>query len=171
MGLSRNGNRDAFAELVDRRQTWIRNLMRRCCRDLALADDLSQQVFMQAWHTIHQLQDAQRFAPWLKRIAINTWLQHKRRSDPLRGAEEHSDRDSASGQTTAIAMDLDRALATLADDVRLCVVLAYHERMTHTEIAEFTGLPLGTVKSHVRRGTQKLQQELAAYMEPHKEAS
>ena len=68
-------------------------------------------------------------------------------------------------------MDLDRALATLADDVRLCVVLAYHERMTRTEIAEFTGIPLGTVKSHVRRGTQKLQQELAAYMAPNEEAS
>ena len=76
VGLSRTGNRDAFAELVDRRQTWIRNLMRRCCRDVELADDLSQQVFMQAWHTIHQLHDVNRFAPWLKRMAINTWLQH-----------------------------------------------------------------------------------------------
>ena len=171
VGLSRTGNRDAFAELVDRRQTWIRNLMRRCCRDLELADDLSQQVFMQAWHSIHQLHDTNRFAPWLKRIAINTWLQHQRRNDPLRDADEHRESDDARSPTTAIAMDLDRALATLADDVRLCVVLAYHERMTHTEIADFTGIPLGTVKSHVRRGTQKLQQELAAYMEPSREAS
>ena len=171
VGLSRKGNRDAFAELVDRRQTWIRNLMRRCCHDAALADDLSQQVFMQAWHTIHQLHDAKRFAPWLKRIAVNTWLQHKRRNDPLRGAEEHAEANAARSETTAIAVDLDRALATLADDVRLCVVLAYHERMTHAEIVEFTGIPLGTVKSHIRRGAQKLQQELAAYLEPAEEAS
>ena len=90
------------------------------------------------------------------------WLQHQRRNDPLRGADEHGEADSSHEQSTAIAMDLDRALATLADDVRLCIVLGYHERMTHAEVAEFTGIPLGTVKSHIRQGTQKLQQELAA---------
>lgn len=171
VGLARTGNRDAFAELVNRRQTWIRNLMRRCCRDATLADDLSQQVFMQAWHTVHQLHDAKRFAAWLKRLAINTWLQHKRRNDPLRGADEHSDADSSREQTPAIAMDLDRALATLTDDVQLCIILGYHERMTHPEIAEFTGIPLGTVKSHIRRGTKKLQEELAAYLEQGEDAS
>ena len=165
VGLSRMGNRDAFAEIVKRRQTWIRNLMRRCCRDEALADDLSQQVFMQAWRSVRQLHDAERLAPWLKRLAINTWLQHKRKNDPLRDADEHGDSDSPQSSTAGIAMDLDRALATLPEDVRLCIVLAYHERMTHTEIAEFTGVPLGTIKSHIRRGTKKLQEELAAYMD------
>ena len=166
VGLSRNGHRDAFAELVDRRQSWIRNLMRRCCGDAALADDLAQQVFLQAWRRIHQLQDAERFAPWLKRIAINTWLQQKRKSDPLLGADEHRDIDAARRETPGIAMDLDRALTALPEDVRLCIVLSYVERMTHPEIADFTGLPLGTVKSHIRRGTQKLQAQLAAYVEP-----
>ena len=171
VGLARTGNRDAFAELVARRQTWIRNLMWRCCHDGVLADDLSQQVFMQAWHTVHQLQDPKRFAAWLKRLAINTWLQHKRRNDPLSDADEHGEADTTREQTPAIGMDLDKALATLAEDVRLCIVLGYHERMTHPEIAEFTGLPLGTVKSHIRRGTKKLQQELAAYLEPSEEPS
>ena len=166
VGLSRTGNRDAFAEIVRRRQTWIRSLMRRCCHDEALADDLSQQVFMQAWRTIRQLHDAQRLAPWLKRMAINTWLQHKRRGDPLRHADEHSEADSTEQPRTSVALDLDRALSTLSEDVRLCIVLAYHERMTHVEIEEFTGLPLGTIKSHIRRGSKKLQEELAAYMGP-----
>ena len=166
VGLSRTGNRDAFAEIVRRRQTWIRSLMRRCCRDEALADDLSQQVFMQAWRSIRQLHDAERLAPWLKRLAINTWLQHKRRGDPLRGADEHAEHDSTQQPATSVALDLDRALATLPEDVRLCIVLAYHERMTHKEIAEFTGFPLGTIKSHVRRGAKRLQEALAAYMEP-----
>jgi RNA polymerase sigma-70 factor (ECF subfamily) len=60
-------------------------------------------------------------------------------------------------------MDLDRALASLSDTVRLCIILSYHERMTHGEIAEFAGLPLGTVKSHIRRGTERLRQQLSAY--------
>jgi RNA polymerase sigma factor (sigma-70 family) len=165
VGLARSGNRDAFAELVNRRQAWIRNLMRRCCRDAALADDLSQQAFLRAWQSIRQLHDADRFAAWLKRLAINVWLQHKRRKDPLREAEPQDPGDAVVEEHPGIAMDLDHALATLAEDVRLCIVLSYSERMTHDEIAEFTGMPLGTVKSHIRRGTQRLQQELAAYLD------
>jgi RNA polymerase sigma-70 factor (ECF subfamily) len=169
VSLSRTGNRDAFAEIVTRRQVWIRNLMRRCSGDAVLADDLSQQVFMQAWHKIHQLQDANRFGPWLKRMAINMWLQHQRRNDALRGADELFDADSASRETPGVAMDLDQALGTLLRDVRLCIVLSYHEQMTHKEIATQTGIPLGTVKSHIRRGTRQLQERLAAYAAPNEE--
>jgi RNA polymerase sigma-70 factor (ECF subfamily) len=166
VGLSRTGNRDAFAEIINRRQTWIRNLMRRCCGDVTLADDLSQQVFLQAWRSIHQVHDAERLGPWLKRLAVNTWLQHKRKGDPLRDADELADASTSQDQTPGIAMDLDHALENLPEEVRLCIVLSYHEQMTHSEIAEFTAIPLGTVKSHIRRGTTKLQQLLAAYLEP-----
>ena len=171
IGLARTGSRDAFAEIVSRRQNRVRNLMRRCCRDPALADDLSQQVFLQAWQSLRQLEDPNRFAAWLKRLAINLWLQHKRRNDPLRDADPHDPGDAVIEEQPAIALDLDRALATLADDVRLCIVLGYYERMTHAEIAAFTGLHLGTVKSHIRRGTKKLQQELAAYLDTDEEST
>ena len=132
---------------------------------MALADDLSQQVFVQAWRTIPQLQRTNRFGPWLKRLAINTWLQHQRKNDPLHDAEEFEEIVTAQQDATGIAMDLDRALATLPDPVRLCIVLSYHERMTHDEIADITNLPLGTIKSHIRRGTQRLRELLSAYEE------
>jgi RNA polymerase sigma-70 factor (ECF subfamily) len=54
-------------------------------------------------------------------------------------------------------VDLERALARLGPAERLCVVLAHGEGMTHTEIAATTNLPLGTVKSHVLRGSEKLR--------------
>ena len=164
VSLSQTGNRDAYAELVARRQTWIRNLMRRCSGDRVLADDLSQQVFLQAWRSIRQLSDAARFAPWLKRMAINMWLQYKRRDDPLRAADQHLDSDSPHRDQPTMGMDLDKALGTLTDDARLCVVLSYHERMTHAEIEALTGMPMGTVKSHIRRGTIRLREELSAYL-------
>jgi RNA polymerase sigma-70 factor (ECF subfamily) len=69
---------------------------------------------------------------------------------------------------TSEQLDLDRALAQLPRDARLCVVLAYSEGMSHAEISAATGLPLGTVKSHVHRGAQRLRSLLDAY-QPRKE--
>ncbi|MEX3007498.1 RNA polymerase sigma factor [Hoeflea sp. TYP-13] len=167
VGLAQTGDHRAFEELVRRRQSWIRNLMRRCCGDPVLADDLAQQVFLQAWRNIARLQKPSSFGAWLKRLAITAWLQHSRRNDALRDAEVHEEADLPHEGTTGVAMDLDRALSTLPDPVRLCVVLSYHERMTHGEIAELTGLPPGTVKSHIRRGAERLRQRLSAYRQTH----
>lgn len=167
VGLACNGEREAFAELVRRYQSWIRNLMRRCCGDVTLADDLAQLVFLQAWRKIGQLRQPSRFGAWLKRLAITVWLQHLRKHDPLPGAGEIDESagtfHAEAGPEPGIVVDLDRALATLAGPVRLCIVLFYHEGMTHGEIADVTRLPLGTIKSHIRRGTQQLQQLLSAY--------
>ena len=165
VSLARSGDRNAFAELVLRRQSWIRNLMRRCCGESNLADDLAQQVFLQAWRKIRHLQRSDRFGGWLKRLAINVWLQHLRRNDPLQGADENEEAIPARQNSTGLTMDLDRALATLPNPVRVCIVLSYHEGMTHGEIADLTDAPLGTVKSHIRRGTLQLQKVLADYRE------
>jgi RNA polymerase sigma-70 factor (ECF subfamily) len=64
-------------------------------------------------------------------------------------------------------MDLDAALGELPPAVRVCVVLAYGEGMSHSEIVEATALPLGTVKSHINRGAARLRQLLNAYGDRH----
>jgi DNA-directed RNA polymerase specialized sigma24 family protein len=66
---------------------------------------------------------------------------------------------------TALRLDLDAALATLQPEVRLCVVLAYSEGLSHPEIVTLTGLPLGTTKSHITRGAARLREILAEYGE------
>lgn len=170
VSLARTGDRSAFAELVRRRQSPIRNLMRRCCNDDALADDLAQQVFLKVWLNIRKLKKAGAFGAWLKRLAVTVWLQHIRKKDALRGADELSGIELPHHDSAGIGMDLDRALATLPHTVRLCVVLSYHEGMSHREIAEATGMPLGTVKSLISRGSQRLQEMLSAYLvDPHAE--
>ncbi|MCY6381971.1 RNA polymerase sigma factor [Hoeflea prorocentri] len=161
--LAKNGDRLAFEELVRRRQSWLRNLMRRLCGDPALADDLAQQAFLEAWRHMGKLRQPGSFGAWLKRLAVNVWLQHCRRRDPLKNA---GDPDEIAGQaehSADLAYDLDRALAGLSEPVRLCIVLSYSEGMSHAEIAELTGLPAGTVKSHIRRGAQRLKKALSAY--------
>jgi RNA polymerase sigma-70 factor (ECF subfamily) len=161
--LAGRGDRLAFEELVRRRQSWVRNLMRRLSRDASLADDLSQLVFLRVWGTIGQLQHPERFPGWLKRVAVNVWLQHHRRSDVLASSEPLDDHEEPVDHTAGVALDVDQALALLPSAVRLCVVLSYHAQMSHAEIADTTSLPLGTVKSHIRRGTEKLESLLSAY--------
>ena len=163
--FARTGDRHAFAELVRRRQSGIRNLMRRCCNDSTLADDLAQQVFLQVWQKIHTLKQAGAFGGWLKRLAVSVWLQYLRKKDALRDAEALADSEYPQHESTSIGMDLDQALASLSSPVRLCIVLSYHEGLSHREIAELMAIPLGTVKSHISRGTERLQQILAAYRE------
>lgn len=165
VNLARNGDAGAFEELVRRRQSSVRNLMRRCCNDVSLADDLAQQVFLKVWLNIRTLREANAFAGWLKKLAISIWLQHLRKNDALHTAEEYTGDEQPQQQFTGLKMDLDEALATLPEQVRLCVVLSYHEGMSHGEIASATELPLGTVKSHINRGAARLKTILSAYDE------
>ena len=156
-----SGDDRAFAELVRRRQKRVRDLLRRLCGDHALADDLAQKTFMRAWRGVGALRDPGAFGGWLKRVAVSTWLAEARRAPaPI------DDDDSAflaaadpapSPQRIAGGIDLERALARLGPAERLCVVLAHGEGLTHAEIAEVSRLPLGTVKSHVLRGSEKLK--------------
>lgn len=162
--LARNRDQQAFATLVARHQPWLRNLLRRLSHDRALADDLAQQVLLQAWGALPALQLEQALPAWLKTIAVRVWLKHLRRKDPLFRLDDATDLPEATSTVTpGIALDLDRALAQLGAAERLCVVLAYHAGMSHGEIAQGTGLALGTVKSHVKRGSEKLRVQLAAY--------
>ena len=162
--LARRGNDQAFAELVSRHQSKLRNLLRHLSNDPALADDLAQQTFLEAWRSIKNLRSSGAFGAWLKKVAINTWLKHSRSKDPLNAVEEIQDA-SAIVERSPIdeEIDLDRALAALSKPERLCIVLSYHQGMSHGSIAEFTGMPLGTVKSHINRGTQQLRELLKIY--------
>jgi RNA polymerase sigma factor (sigma-70 family) len=158
------GDDVAYGELVRRRQGPIRQLFRRLCRDPALADDLSQQTFLQAWRHIDTLKSPAAFGGWLRRLAVNVWLQRIRAERPA--TEELDALSEELAEPAALLneqMDLDTALATLPPAVRLCITLAYAERMSHREICEATQLPLGTVKSHITRGAARLRALLGAY--------
>jgi RNA polymerase sigma-70 factor (ECF subfamily) len=162
VGLARAGDRDAYAELVRRYQSTIRNLMRRCCGNAALADDLAQQSFLQAWLNVSTLREIDAFGGWLRRLSVSIWLQYVRKRQLITDAPAPDDEPSLE-DLPDIGLDLDHALSALPPAVRLCIVLSYHEGMSHQEVAEATGIPLGTVKSHITRGSKRLQRMLLAY--------
>lgn len=161
VALAMSGDDVAFGELVRRRQKRVRDMLRRLCGNHALADDLAQKTFVQAWRGIRALRDPGAFGGWLKRVAVNVWLAEARRVPaPIDDDEDAflaAVDPAPSPERSAGGIDLERALARLGPAERLCVVLAHSEGMTHAEIADATGLPLGTVKSHVLRGRDRLK--------------
>jgi len=164
VALAMSGDDSAFGELVRRRQGAIRRLMGQLSGDWALADDLAQEAFLQAWRKLRTLRSPGAFGGWLRRIAVNVFLPHIRRADAaIQDSERVASYPAVDNGDSSIKMDLEKALAQLRPDERLCVVLAYGERMSHSEIRAATGLPLGTVKSHITRGSARLRQYLRAY--------
>jgi RNA polymerase sigma-70 factor (ECF subfamily) len=160
--LARTGDDQAFGELVRRRQSAMRHFLRRLSGNSALADDLAQDVFVKAWRVLGDLKSPLAFGAWLRQIAVRRWLDHVRRHGPVDEVlDDWADALAASSSSMVQKLDLDRALTRLGGDERLCVVLAYGEGLSHSEIAAATNLALGTVKSHVTRGAAKLRQILS----------
>jgi RNA polymerase sigma-70 factor, ECF subfamily len=163
IALACAGDSRAFGEIVKRRHGRVRKFMYHLCRRPAQGDDLAQQVFLTAWKSLAQLRSAAAFDGWLKRIMVTTWLEELRRQKIAFAAELDAEQMGSYRDTTAEGLDLDAALARLPPDARLCIVLSYNEGMSHPEIAEATGLPLGTVKTNIARGAARLRETLAAY--------
>ena len=160
--LAVSGDHQAFAELVRRRQGMVRELMRRLSGDRAFAEDLAQQAFVQAWRQLPGLRAPAAFGSWLRAIAVNVWLQEARRAPArLEIAQSELPEPRAEGpgaaDLAAARLDFGRALLRLKPAERVCLVLAYVEGLSHREIAETTGWPLGTVKSNVTRGAERLR--------------
>jgi RNA polymerase sigma-70 factor (ECF subfamily) len=154
-------DRDAFGELVRRHQGVVRGMLGRLTRNRALADDIAQDAFLRAFRKMGGYRGEGSFKSWLCRIAYTEFLQaHRKRKAVARVMDELGaarGEEAASGADPGDALDLDRALAALSENERACVVLCYACGLSHAEAAEATGLPLGTVKSHVNRGRERMK--------------
>lgn len=169
-------DRHAFAELVRRHQSAVRACLRKLAAgDHALADDLAQETFVLAWRHLKSFRQEARFSTWLYRIATNCWLAHarKRKEELLGDAGGDGDDEAmaaALGEATpdhargsALRMDLERAMAALPEGERAAIVQCYHNDLSHEEAAYVLGMPIGTVKTHILRGKQRLKLALAAW--------
>ena len=139
--------------------------MRRVCNHPDMADDLAQQVFLKVWKSISRLKTPGAFYGWLRKIMVSTWLEEVRRNK-LETAELDENAEWEARKTLpGERIDLDAALGQLSPTMRLCVVLAYNDGMSHQEISDVTGFPLGTVKANISRGVAKLKSLLSDYNE------
>ena len=155
-------DRGAFELLVRRHQSAVRNFLRRLARnDNERANDLAQETFIKMYEGLHSYRGAARFSTWLYRIAYHTFLndQRGRRADDEFSEDVHGERTDTTAAVTD-TLDVDRALERLPVRQRAVFDLHYKKGMTHSEIAEALELPLGTIKSDLARGHEKLKEWL-----------
>ena len=163
IALACTRNLQAFEEIVRRYQNKVRNFMHRLCGRADLADDLAQQVFLKIWKSIHQLKSPGAFYGWLHKVMISIWLEELRRSKLEFAEWDESLIVETRNESPGVRIDLDGAISRLPPPMRLCVVLAYDEGLSHQEIADTTLIPLGTVKTNISRGAAKLREWLYDY--------
>lgn len=158
--LAAAGGRSEFGELVRRHGSAVRALLRRMGAQPALADDVAQDAFLTAFEKCGEFRGEGPFAGWIKRIAARLYI--KRVSREARWTTD-ADRpeEAAAGVDHIGRVDLDEALRALSEVERMCVSLCHGAGLSHPEIASALNLPLGTVKSHVKRGLDRLRARLA----------
>lgn len=153
------GGRREFGELVHRHGSAVRALLRRMGAQPSEADDIAQDAFLTAFQRCGEFRGEGTFAAWVKRIAARLYI--KRKAKDARYVEESAVEEAAPAVDHGGLVDLDEALKSLSPVERLCVSLCHGAGMSHPEIAAAMNLPLGTVKSHVKRGLDKLRARLA----------
>jgi RNA polymerase sigma-70 factor (ECF subfamily) len=148
--------------LIRRHQSQVRNFLRKLTADPFEADDLAQEAFLHAWNKLQTYSGRGSFIGWLLKVAYTTFLQSKRKSkryaEILDEAGHVAQLESRSyTRDSDEVSDLDKLLAVLTQEERAIMVMSYACGLSHREIGEATGLPVGTVKSAIFRGKEKIR--------------
>ncbi len=161
---ARSGDFGAYEELYHRHAGRIHGLCLRMTADRQTAEDLTQEAFSRAWEKLATYRGTAGFAAWLKRLAINVVLSH-RRSQLRRDAREQAVEEpmwhaATAGPRSTEALDLERAIQALPPRARAVFVLHDVEGYRHEEIAGFLDIAEGTSKTQLHRARRLLREAL-----------
>ena len=175
--------RTVFAELLRRYQSHVDRVLYHLAPDWQDRADLAQEVWIRVYRNIKRLNEPVKFRGWLSRIATNLFYdelrKRKRVASPLsldapRALEDGEmdweiAGDSPSPEEALTTQEfyeqLKEAIADLPEVFRTTIVLREIEGMAYEEIAEITGVSLGTVKSRIARARQRLQSQMQNYLD------
>lgn len=151
-------NKRAFDQLVRKYQSPVRRFfLNQTLGDEQLSDDLAQETFIKAYVSITKFRGMSSFSTWLMRIAYNVFY------DSVRARRQADDIDTSpaarqlsSAGDSNLKMDIYQALALLKPDERTCITLQLIDGYPIDRISKLTGIPGNTVKSHLRRGKEKM---------------
>ena len=167
---ARNGDRDAFASLVDATSDRMFATAYRILRDTGLAEDALQDALLIAWRQIPTLRDPDRFEAWVRRLLVHAcYAQARRRQTwtanirllPIEGQA------APDGIGSIVDRDaLDRAFRRLSVEHRAVFVLHHYVGIPLVEIAETLGIPAGTARSRLHQATRTLRAAIEADLAP-----
>lgn len=171
-----SGSQEAFAEIVDRYQRPVFSIIVRMVRDPALAEDLTQETFIKAFRALATFDPQRKLSSWLFTIAHNTTIDHLRKKAPQTVPLETDDEsanpmdklpsdDRETPERAAMSRDLaaafEQELRAMRPEYAEILVLRFQQGLAYDEISEITGLPMGTVKTHLFRARRQLAKRLA----------
>lgn len=158
------GDEDGFARLFERYQLKAWRLAYAIAGNRTLADDVTQEAFIQAFQSIRNVRPGSPFGPWFYAIVANRARRALLRSRwwfPLSAVKVQPDQRAAEAMESVVWRDeLWQQIQRLDIDLRTVIGLRYALDMGEGEMAEVLGIPRGTVKSRLHRARQILQQEL-----------
>lgn len=169
--LCTGGDRAVFAELVRRHSGVLRTCLRRIGASPQDADDMAQEALMVAYERLEEYRFDGPFAAWLKRIAARRYLKRVRGDKRYMLTDDPAIYEAETPQDDGFrAHNLEAALNGLKPVERLCVCLSFAGDLSHQDIADELKLPLGTVKSHLKRALERLRAILAPTETPARES-
>lgn len=170
------GEQKAFADLMARHRGPLFNLLYNMVHNREETEDLLQEAFMKAFAALHTFNKEFAFSTWLYKIAINTTIDHLRKKKlqtysldkPIQSKEGELKREYADVHATTDNELLSsekssliaQAIAELPDHYREAIILRHTEEKSYEEIAEITGVSLGTVKARIFRAREMLKHKL-----------
>lgn len=161
------GDIEAFEELYRANSGRVYVLCLRMTGDAGLAEELAQEAFVRAWQKLKSFRGASAFSTWLHRVTVNVVLGHRRsaarRDSRLQVMDDEFPGDAAVREARpAESIDLERAIASLPDGARTVFVLHDVEGYRHREIADLTGIAVGTSKAQLHRARKMLRKALTS---------
>jgi RNA polymerase sigma-70 factor (ECF subfamily) len=162
------GDQAAIATLVAEQQRYVYSIAMSITRDPTDAADLTQDALIRFIRAIGSYRGETKLSTWLYRLVVNLGIDRMRRrgAPPIRLDDEGVDIDVASddpiddvaavAERTEEAQIVRAAVSKLPDAQRLALTLHYFEDLRYEDIADVMGVPLNTVKSHIRRGKERL---------------
>ncbi|MBT3529571.1 MAG: RNA polymerase sigma factor [Gammaproteobacteria bacterium] len=155
----------AFSSLVELHQGKIRAFLVRLSKSYDLADDLAQETFISAYRRLSTFAGKGSFQGWLFRIAYNCFMQHirssKRRTEVTdEFSAQHEILEDNYENLSSQQIDLENAMQQLNEQENASITLCHGYGHSHQEAADILQLPLGTVKSSILRGKEKLREIL-----------
>lgn len=159
MQLTLLGDKSAFDKLTCKYQSPIRRFFRNLTMgDVPLSDDLAQETFIKAYLNINTFKGISGFSTWLFRIAYNVFYDSVRAQKHFADIDNHEidQQHQTQNEFSAEKIDIYQAIKMLRKEEQTAVLLFYMEDKTHNEIAKIMDTPLGTVKTYILKGKEKL---------------